>query len=107
MCVSLGLGYALPAADYNPTLGDDALNVQAKQADEGDSFWRVIYGFPVLLSAIMLFNFIFFIKEEPIMYSLSKDEDEEATFLIRKIYHADEDHDEVLRLLKQQVQKKQ
>jgi len=48
----------------------------------------------------MLFNFIFFIKEEPIMYSLSKGDDEKARYLISKIYHTDEDHGAVLRLLK-------
>lgn len=96
----MGLGYFLPSEDYNPTLGDDAGNVRAKQADIDDSFWRLIYIFPVFLSLVMLLNFIFFIKEEPIMYSLSKEDDTKALVLINKIYHADEDHEAILRLLK-------
>jgi hypothetical protein len=105
--LSLGLGYGLPSGDYNPILADDPENLKAKEADVADSFWRFIYVFPVFLNCIMLFNFLLFIKEEPIMYNLSKEEDAKALILIKKVYHADEDHGAVLRLLKKQVQKKQ
>jgi hypothetical protein len=37
------------------------------------------------------------------MYSLSKDDDTKAKYLISKLYHSDEDHGAILRLLKLQV----
>lgn len=47
-----------------------------------------------------------FIQEDSIMFSLSKDDDESAKRLIDKVYHKDEDRNEILRALKGQVQKK-
>lgn len=44
----------------------------------------------------MLFNMLVFIKEDSIMFSLSKDDDESAMRLIVKVYHKDEDRDEIL-----------
>ena len=40
----------------------------------------------------MLFNFLVFIKEEPIMFNLSKGEDQKALSLIQKVYNSDENH---------------
>ena len=54
----------------------------------------------------MLFNFIFFIHEEPIMFSLQEGNDTSALSLINKIYHKDENKDDILLNLKQQMQKK-
>ena len=48
----------------------------------------------------MLFNFLIFIKEEPIMFNLSKGADSKAMILIKKVYHKDENHEAVLRQLK-------
>ena len=47
-----------------------------------------------------------FIKDDSIMFNLSKDDDESALRLIDKIYDQSEDRKEILQTLKQQVQKK-
>ena len=44
----------------------------------------------------MLVNFILFIQEEPIMFSLKEGNDTSALSLINKIYHKDENRDEIL-----------
>lgn len=44
-----------------------------------------------------------FIKEDSIMFNLSKDDEEGAKRLIDKVYHKDEDRDEILQALKGQV----
>jgi len=54
----------------------------------------------------MLFNMMVFIKEDSIMFSLSKDnatDDESAKRLIDKVYHKDEDRAEIFAALKGQV----
>lgn len=48
----------------------------------------------------MLFNMLVFIKDDSIMFSLSKDDDEAAKRLIDKVYHQDEDREEILEALK-------
>ena len=65
-----------------------------------------MYIFPCFLNMWMLFNMLVFIKEDSIMFNLSKDDDESAMRLIDKVYHKDEDRDEILQALKAQVQKK-
>jgi hypothetical protein len=49
---------------------------------------------------MMLFNFLIFIKEDSIMFNLSEDNESGALILIDKIYHADEDRQEILAALK-------
>ena len=104
--LSLGLGKILPSEDYNPVLLDSHTNDLARIANYNDNYWRVIYVLPAFLNALMLFNFIFFIHEEPIMFSLQEGNDTSALSLINKIYHKDENKDDILLNLKQQMQKK-
>lgn len=104
-CLVMGMGMGLPAADYDPAL-HNAKNDAAKAMDQEDTFWRFLYIFPCFLNIWMLFNMFVFIKEDSIMFSLSKDDEESAKRLIDKVYHKDEDRDEILQTLKGQVQKK-
>jgi MFS family permease len=96
----LGLGYFLPAGDYDPELINDEQNEKAKQADVDDQFWRLLYLIPVVINVIMLLNFVIFIKEDSIMFNLSEDNEAEALILIDKVYHAQEDRQEILAALK-------
>lgn len=48
----------------------------------------------------MLVNFVLFIKEDSIMFNLSAENEEEALILIDKVYHAEEDRQEILAALK-------
>jgi len=41
-----------------------------------------------------------FIREDSIMFNLSKEDDEAALRLIDKVYHKDEDRQEILQTLK-------
>jgi hypothetical protein len=60
----------------------------------------------MIINLWMLIGFIIFIKEETIMFSLSECREEDAMRMIKKVYHKDEDHFEVLESLKKQVTKK-
>ena len=100
LLLSLGFGLGLPSRDFNPEIVDSESNNAAKLEDINDHFWRVIYAFPALLNTIMLCNFLLFIKEEPIMFSLSEGNEESALKLIDKIYHPNEDRHEILTYLK-------
>lgn len=51
----------------------------------------------------MLFSMFVFIKEDSIMFNLSKEDDEGALRLIDKVYHPSEDRNEILATLKKQV----
>jgi len=53
----------------------------------------------------MLFNFFVFIKEDSIMYNISKEKYPEALNLIDKVYDPSEDRNEILEELKKQCQK--
>lgn len=99
-------GAFLPAGDYDPELIDDAENEKAKQADIEDQFWRLLYLIPVIINVIMLLNFVLFINEDSIMFNLSEENEEQALILIDKVYHAQEDRQEILAALKNQVKKK-
>lgn len=51
----------------------------------------------------MLMSFYSFIKQDPIMFCLSQDRDDDAMELIEKVYHDSEDKSKILEMLKQQV----
>lgn len=102
-----GLGYLLPAADYDPAITDSEANRAAYLADKQDVYWRFIYFFPVICNCIMLFNFLVFIRAESIMYSLRQGNDAEALILIKKVYHSSEDPQAILRTLKSQCHQQQ
>jgi hypothetical protein len=91
-----GMGAGLPSHDYNPGIEGDTFNDEAKQADINDQFWRLLYGFPILVNGWMLLGFFLFIKEDSIMYNLSVDNEEGALQLIKRVYHEDEDYNLVL-----------
>jgi len=69
----------------------DEKNMKAKQENIDDSFWRLIYIFPVFINCLMLFCFLCFIKEDSIMFNLSEGKEVEALVLIDKVYNASED----------------
>ena len=102
-CLVMGMGIGLPAADYDPAIIGDKSNDAAKLADQEDKFWRFLFVFPCFLNVWMLFNMCVFIREDSIMFNLSKDDEEGAKRLIDKVYHKAEDRDEILKTLKGQV----
>ena len=59
-----------------------------------------MYLIPVGINLIMLFNFSVFIKKDSIMFNLSQDNDNEALYLIDKIYDKSEDRQFILSALK-------
>ena len=61
-----------------------------------DQFWRILYIVPCFLNIWMLFSMFTFIKDDSIMFNLSKDDDESALRLIDKIYDKSEDRNEIL-----------
>ena len=105
--IVFGFGFGLPASDYNPELQSEPENLLAKQADIDDQFWRVMYLFPVLVNTFMITCFTLLIQEDSIMFNLSQGNDAQALNLIKKVYHASENFDNILSTLKIQVQSKQ
>ena len=99
-CLVMGMGMGLPSDDYNPGITGNAKNDAAKLIDQEDTFWRFLYIFPCFLNIWMLFNMFVFIREDSIMFNLSKEDDEGAMRLIDKVYHKDEDREEILKTLK-------
>lgn len=103
----LGFGLGLPAADYHPVLPKVGENLEAYEADKADLFWRFIYIFPVVINAWMLFSFFTFVKTDSILFCLRNGDEEQALQLIDKVYHADEDRNDILEQLKREVHKKE
>ena len=89
-CLVLGFGIGLPKGDYDPALPKTGENLKALNEDKADNFWRFIYAFPIFINLFMITSFKLFINEESIMFSLSKDDDESALRLIKKVYGEDE-----------------
>lgn len=73
------------------------------QVDDG--FWRVIYGFPLICNVITILMFLTCFREDSITYSISTDNDADALSLIKKVYAAHEDPDEILASLKGKSEK--
>ena len=93
------LGSFLPREDYNPSIPHNSpgtLNYLAYTQNQNDEFWRVIFIFPIIFNIFMITVFSLFIKEDSIMFNISKGEDEKALNLIRKVYGKDEDHRHIL-----------
>jgi hypothetical protein len=100
--IILGMGIGLPQADYVPGDFVSSANLDALHADQEDSFWRVLYLLPVIVNAFMLLSFLILIKEDSIMYNISKGKYQEALNLIDKVYHPSEDREQILESLKSQ-----
>ena len=60
------------------------------------STWRIIFGVPLILYVIQLILFCTIIRSESIKFLLDKGREDEALDLIKKIYCADQDHEEIL-----------
>jgi len=102
----LGFGLGLPSGDYNPGLEDSPENEAARLADVEDNFWRFIYIFPMMINIFMLVSFLYFIRCEPIMFSLSHGDEDHAFELIDKVYCDSEDKQQILEVLKDQCHRK-
>jgi len=74
--------------------------MKAYEANRADEFWRVIYLVPAVLNLFMISAFLLFIKQDSIMFCISKDDDESAMGLIEKVYHSSEDRKAILANLK-------
>jgi len=98
----LGFGLGLPEGDYNPGVVGDAKNDEALEEDVANQFWRFIYLFPLLVNLLMLLSFKKFFDLEPIMYSVSLENDNEALSMIEKVYGEGQDPNAILNDLKTQ-----
>lgn len=56
-----------------------------------------------MMNIFMFTCFVVLFNQDSIMYNLSVNEDEKAMKMIKKIYHKDENHEEILQNLKEQV----
>ena len=101
----------LPSADYNPAIIGDPQNEKAKQAYIDDEMWRFDMFFPFIVNALVLFFFCLFIKEDSIMFNLSKGDEESALRLVNKLYDVSveggQSATDILDSLKLQVMKKE
>ena len=48
--------------------------------------WRVIFAFPILFAGLQMALCVLYFKEEPILYSIAKNKDNQARALIAKMY---------------------
>ena len=61
-----------------------------------DTFWRVVYGFPIIFCTLQEIIFLFFLKEDSILFSIKNGNDLDAIKLIKRVYNKDEDHQKIL-----------
>ena len=94
------LGKGLPQADYDPNLTGDKANDLAFEANRNDEFWRFIFILPIFINLFMILSVVFYIKSDPIMYNVSRNNYNEALELIDKVYHPSEDRNLILENLK-------
>lgn len=69
-----------------------------------DGNWRILYGFPYICQFFTILMFACCFPEDSITFSISNGRDEEALSLIRKVYSAEEDPEEILKSLKSKSQ---
>ena len=51
-----------------------------------DERWRVIHGFPFFVALLQGFLFMFFIRQEPVVFNIANGNNEEAAALLKKVY---------------------
>ena len=56
--------------DYNPALPKEGSNLEAYKADFDDENWRIHLAFPMIFNIFMLSSYLFFFKEDSIMFNL-------------------------------------
>jgi MFS family permease len=78
--IGISFGYVIFLA-MSTFLPDKATDKQ-NEIYKNDTFWRWLYLFPSLLNLVMVIVFILFIKEDSIIYNLSKGQDKQALNLI-------------------------
>ena len=66
------------------------------QALRDSQFWRVIFGFPLVLYVFCLFGSVFYVKYESIKFCVFNDRRDEAKNMIRNVYHKSENPDEII-----------
>mmetsp|Transcript_18953 Transcript_18953/g.18097 ORF Transcript_18953/g.18097 Transcript_18953/m.18097 type:complete len:234 (+) Transcript_18953:445-1146(+) len=73
--------------------------------EEVDNFWRVVFLFPILFNLFQLIMLLFVYKNVSIVQLLSKEQDDAALALIKKVYRKDQNHGKILSVLKADVAK--
>jgi MFS family permease len=64
------------------------------------NFWRVIFGLPWVFQAFTIPALLFIVKEDSIKFLLNRGNEDEALRLIKRVYHRDENHEEIMQYLK-------
>lgn len=82
----LVLIFGLEKISYDPLEELDIWKTGTKEKLKANESWRFIYMIPGVINVVMLLLFITFIRKEPIMYSLSHNNSENATKLMNKVY---------------------
>ena len=59
-------------------------------------FWRIIFGFPLVLYIICLMGSVFYVRYESIKFCVFNDRRDEAKNMIRNVYHKTESADEII-----------
>ena len=64
------------------------------------NFWRIIFGLPWIFQAFTIPALLFIVKEDSIKFLLNQGNEDEALRLIKRVYHKDENHEEIMQYLK-------
>ena len=72
---------------------------------EVNSFWRAVFLFPIVINLFQLVMILFVYKQVSIVDCLAKDQDDAALALIKKVYRSDQNHKEILGVLKADITK--
>ena len=86
--VAILMGAGLPDPDSDP--------VGAKETN----YWRVIFGLPWVFQAFTIPALLLFLRHDSIKFLMDQSKDKEALVMVKKVYHKDENHEEILNYLK-------
>lgn len=91
--ICLGIGLATIVGAGLPEEGDI-------QGFIDDEFWRFIYGFPLVFCFLLHIVFMFYLKEDSIIFSIKNGKIEDAMITIKQVYQKDQDFDLIYKMLK-------
>ena len=63
---------------------------------EESNFWRVIFGFPIIIFSLAILGMIFIVRYDSPKFLINKNRQDEAMKMIKKIYHPEENFEEIL-----------
>ncbi|CDW74001.1 sugar transporter family protein [Stylonychia lemnae] len=66
------------------------------EALKKSGFWRVIFGFPLVLYVVCIIGVQFYVKYESVKYCIFNDRREEAKKMIKNVYHKSENPEEII-----------